>query len=356
MTRKETGKRRSRQLDALRALSVTAVLYTHFWNDHNSIGVLGIQLFFIISGYLITGILLHIRQLAEVEGADVGLALRNFYVRRALRIWPVYYGSLAIALLIEQQRLLHTLPWHMIFASNFLFASRNAWDPWFTSHFWSLSVEEQFYLLWPPFILFFPRPWLRSAIVVIVLTGIAFNILATILRLDNPGIAVLLPGALDALGVGAILALAGPWKWPTWLSYTGAAAAIFWVIANMTSLAGDTLDRYAVALSNELVLVAMAAVALSANAEVGGVIGKVLNSNVLGYIGRISYGIYVYHFIVLGLGLTFLPDYFERGLFQFVFMGAATVAAAALSWAFIEKPILSLKDNFPYRAMQPSPA
>src|SRR4051794_35296056 len=121
------------------------------------IGHLGVFLFFVISGYLITGILLRGRQRIVAGDGSRGQLLRSFYIRRTLRIWPAFYAVLAIAWLCDLTGLRDTIWWHATFTSNILFYIKNEWLPWPTAHLWSLSVEEQFYLLWPLLILSVPE-------------------------------------------------------------------------------------------------------------------------------------------------------------------------------------------------------
>ena len=140
------------QLDALRALAFVGVAVSH-WSPNFLAGIVpwgtGVQLFFVLSGFLITGILLRSRP------ADLGIsmptALRVFYVRRCLRIFPLYYGVLALCLLFAIGPIATTWPWHVSYLSNLFYARQGhaspVEDPFL--HLWSLSVEEQFYLLWP---------------------------------------------------------------------------------------------------------------------------------------------------------------------------------------------------------------
>ena len=145
---------RIRRFDGLRALAVLAVIQHHFGikavNDVLAPGGPAVQLFFVLSGYLITGILLDAR-----EQADRGAALTTFYIRRALRIFPAYYVALTLAASLNVN-VYDAWPWHAAYLSNVRIALDGKW-PGPVSHFWSLSVEEQFYLLWPMIVLFARR-------------------------------------------------------------------------------------------------------------------------------------------------------------------------------------------------------
>ncbi len=140
------------QLDGLRAIAVMAVVFQHFapsgWSKVIPWGGLGVTLFFVLSGYLITGILL--------KGREEPGMLRHFYIRRALRIFPVYYATLLIAALLAIPPVRETFWWHAFYLSNVLFALKNSYFG-AVSPFWSLAVEQHFYLIWPWVVLFVPR-------------------------------------------------------------------------------------------------------------------------------------------------------------------------------------------------------
>lgn len=141
-------------LDGLRAFAVGLVIYSHWMPGHYQFklpwGSAGVQLFFVLSGFLITGILLRCRtSVARLS------ALRAFYVRRILRIFPLFYCVLLLAYVLNIEPVRETVFWHLPYLSNFYFFSIGRWDG-DISHFWSLAVEEQFYLFWPAIVMFVP--------------------------------------------------------------------------------------------------------------------------------------------------------------------------------------------------------
>lgn len=147
-----------KQLDGLRAIAVLSVLYYHFYSNALPFGIMGVRLFFVLSGFLITGILLQCRRLAETGGQSSLFTLRRFYIRRFLRIFPLFYLVLLVSAVINLQGFRDGLWWHAAYLSNVYFAAGG--NAGATIHFWSLSVEEQFYLIWPWLILYVPRAWL----------------------------------------------------------------------------------------------------------------------------------------------------------------------------------------------------
>lgn len=304
-------------LDVLRALAVLAVVHHHTWGWPFHHAYQGVRLFFVISGFLITGILL--------RGPDDGGSLKTFYWRRALRIFPAYYLTVAFASLVDPHGMSETIWWHLTYSSNVLFAVQGYYLPDVAAHFWSLSVEEQFYLFWPVLIVFLPARWLLPAISLLMAFGLWFNLT----QWSNLGLGtyVLLPGSLDALGIGAMLAIAQQrGVRPHWIRATGLFGSVILIIALLWGI------PYADMRLLELSLGPMAWAVFEASASTSA-LPFVLNP--LRYIGRISYGIYLYHPLVL-LGLA-MP----KGPTAFVAAGAVTVFAASTSWHFFELPIKS---------------
>ena len=203
--------RYSPQLDGLRAVSVVAVAYSHWlpaWQFGLPLGA-GVHLFFVLSGFLITRILLALRDLPR-RGQAVG----RFYVRRALRLFPAFYLVLGLAWLADVPLVRETWAWHAAYLSNVRIASDARWMG-HVSHFWSLAVEEQFYLLWPWLIVWSPRTWLGPILAMAVLSGPASRYIAATVGLAEPFWALVPAGSADSLGVGALVAWAG-WRRGYW--------------------------------------------------------------------------------------------------------------------------------------------
>ena len=166
-------------------------------------GVYGVWLFFVLSGFLITGILLRVRD----QGTDIGAALGTFYARRVLRIVPLYLVVVLTGAVVGiGTSFRHDLIWHVAYLSNWLYALRGTWGDVATP-LWSLAIEEQFYLIWPLLILLTPRRYLRRSLVLVVAIGpiarIAFMIAfgAWSVRMLTPTLS-----EFDVLGLGAALA------------------------------------------------------------------------------------------------------------------------------------------------------
>ncbi len=358
------------QLDGLRAVAAGMVVCYHFYapvRQYVHLGGIGVRVFFVLSGFLITGILLRTRIAAEsAGGAARGMALRRFYIRRVLRIFPLYYFALGLAWLTRVDGARESIAWHAAYLSNVRFFLQNAVDhgKWggHVGHLWSLAVEEQFYLLWPWVIFLAPRRWLPSMALGLAALGPVFRYVV-FTATNNDIVAVLLPGCIDSLALGAYLAMSvlpefesHPLVRPVGPVVLWAGVALFGAYQAAELSNGWWTFRQ---VSFDLA-VAILGLWVVANAARGfaGPVGRMLGSAPLRYLGTISYGIYVYHLllpVILPKVARRLghPDAFTAlgdQTFPFlVFYGLVTVVVAAASWHFLEAPINRLKDRFGYR-------
>lgn len=165
------------EFDGLRAIAVMAVLQRHFWVNLLSVidtGVFGVQLFFVLSGFLITGILLDSVSRVRDHGSSIREELKTFYLRRFLRIFPVYYLVLAVTALLGVPTVTEYFGWHALYLTNFLVIELGKL-PNPSGVFWSLAVEEQFNLLWPAIVLLTPRRTLVPIMAALILLAIVFR-------------------------------------------------------------------------------------------------------------------------------------------------------------------------------------
>ena len=334
------------QLDSLRALAVSTVLLAHFWLPNLGLSSLGVRMFFVLSGYLLTSILLRERHDAAVCGAGRGTLLTHFYLRRILRIWPAYYAALAAAVLAGAHQLEETIAWHALFGSNILFFLEQQWYPPIASHLWTLAVEEQFYLVLPVVILFVPQRLLPSLLVVFVAAAIIYrSVVAANVGGTNDFYFLLPIAQLDALAGGALLALVqkrkGPVNWKMLLGWSVPATALLLLL--------PLPDGVDFTLTPAVEVLVMAGLVAAADAGIGGTAGAILSSRPLVALGRISYGIYLYHNFVaaaFNAGAVRLgyPEF--SGPFAFVLFYILTAIVAAASWFALERPALSLRRHF----------
>ncbi len=323
---------------------MAGVLYAHSVRSDAISGHLGVQLFFTISGFLITGMLLDAR--GEGERGEAR-PLRYFYIRRILRLWPAYYAIVSIALWRNWEDIRASAPWHLLYATNIYFYVRDTYDPWILDHFWSLGVEEQYYLFWPFVVYFCDRRlllWIIPALGILSWLGC---------WIADPfgwngqeiGVDALLPFSLNNLSAGGLLALwyrtgSRALDYVKPLGWIGLAA---WI--TIAALAG--VHSLWTIPCEALVFVA---VVHSAAQGSTGIAGRLLASAPLRYCGMVSYGIYLYHaFVIMALGNGWLFGRpFGTGWSMLALTTLLSIIAATLSWYMFELPINRLKRYFPF--------
>lgn len=357
------------QLDGLRALAALAVITEHFTRLESyirfPIGIFGLWLFFVLSGFLITGILLRAKADAGADRDELRHAWLAFYARRILRIFPLYYTVLLASVGFGLPGASRSFGWNAGHLANVPEVTRGQ-APGF-GHFWSLSVEEQFYFVWPTIVLLTPRRF-------IYVVAAAMVFMAPVARLtmlsisDNMHLArVVPPACLDGLGMGALLGLLRDGgdtssSLRRWLGRValGVGLAILSAIF-ATGLYGIGWRLPFSARYSAYALIAFWLIDRAADG-VRGWAGLVLESPPLLYLGKISFGIYVLHLIVpegikaiearTGLDLGF-PE--RLGLGQFAYVTVVAVILATISWYALERPINDLKRFFPYSRRRPGP-
>jgi peptidoglycan/LPS O-acetylase OafA/YrhL len=302
-------------LDTVRALAVSFVIIHHWfpafapWMEW---GTIGVDLFFFLSGFLITaGLIKHVDQPA-------GLILKNFYVRRTLRIFPLYYavtiGLIIIGVIGAEW------PWYILYFSNH-YMYYNGWQH-IVSHFWSLAVEEQFYIIWPVFVIVFSRKLLLPLLIVIAVSFflrvyLANERMSEVLTITN----------IYKFAVGGVFAyyINGFKKLPivASISFLVVAVALYFFTPIMRPL-----------------LVAIISFSLFHISLKGW-----LNFAPAVFLGKISYGIYILHNIV--------PFFIVKVLHadSVYFIPVCAISLVLCSWVsfrFFESPFLKLKKGFVY--------
>lgn len=313
------------QLDGLRALAVLAVLYTHFVSEQYWLfgiywGALGLRLFFVLSGFLITSLILR-------EKPPFRTAYVAFLLRRALRLYPILLITLSVAAVLNLTAVRETFFWHAAYLTNFYVAMSDTW-PGSTSHLWSLAVEAQFYLLWPFVLFFLPRRYLTATMVFLILGSLAFRLLWGSLEISHLGGWVLPIGCFDALALGSLLAISRKWVMPV-----GIAGLLIWLTTNEAWF-GWGLWNTQISITGAAMFFALV-VSLAAR----GVAWSGLNNAILQYVGTISYGIYVLH----------LPVWHYIGHKSALLALCLTMGLAAFSWHVLEQPIIRYGRKFTLR-------
>jgi peptidoglycan/LPS O-acetylase OafA/YrhL len=354
-----------RQLDGLRALAVFAVVAEHMtdlshWVRRIPLGVFGVQLFFVLSGFLITGILLRCRPDADPRNT-VGHSLWAFYGRRFLRIFPLYYLTLLILYLGHYPYVRETIFWHICYLSNVYYCLHDNYLG-HLSHFWTLGVEEQFYLCWPLLILFLPRQALLPVTLSMVAVAPLYRATLATLAPEWTLPRVWVPFAsLDSLAMGSLLALCAQ---PGWEAVR--RRAMWWglfmagpVLVELTILHFFKIEDYRVDTIYIRTPCGMFCFWLVGRAADGfpGLAGRFLTFGPIAYLGKVSYGVYVIHNFVPDLLLWFsrltgLPLVVQPGLLAIPVCLAVSAALASVSWYAFEAPLNALKVHFPYRPVR----
>jgi peptidoglycan/LPS O-acetylase OafA/YrhL len=354
-------------LDGLRGIAILAVFCYHFsggqtssnwlietWSSIAETGWLGVDLFFVLSGFLITGIL--------YDTAHRPNRVRNFYARRSLRIFPIYYGVLLLFLALTPVLGLHWKPGHLLYffyLSNMMpiltpgLGSPGHWM--IVGHLWSLAVEEQFYLVWP-FIVWHVRD--RRTLLRVSLSIMAGALILRLILVSR-GISYgyifpMLPTRIDTLVCGGITALLvrgpSPQRLPlrSVLLVSGIASLVLLVCMRFTAYGNQLLDTF----GYTIVAVCFACLVFSAQ-QGRGAIARIGRLHFLQFFGRYSYGLYLYH----GLLFVFLVQLVRPcqrllhsdligGVVVVVASLGITLGAAMLSYHCFEAPLLRLKKRF----------
>lgn len=339
------------QLDGLRAFAVIAVIIQHYIPQEYHLGIqwgeLGVQLFFVLSGFLISGILLQAK-----ENESQGWSLFAFFARRFLRIFPLYYVVLFVAYFGKIEPVPETIWWHCFYLSNvFFFFLHQDWHGCVT-HFWTLAVEEQFYLVWPWLLFLIPSS--KFSKLAWVVTGIGvFSRLA--LELAYPDMAphqALLISNVDALGMGALLTYAGTAVNVRIRKFLFLVLPLaIYVSIQIIAYTGNGIHPVLEWIRHECMLLIFVWTIAASSIGFKGRTGRLLTLPSLAYIGRISYGIYVIHNFALYPITVFCMNFdlnMPGWLLEFVLKIVLTFVGAAMSWHFFEAPINSLKRYFPY--------
>lgn len=342
------------QLDGFRALAVSLVVFSHFvgiqefgpraWLEYGRMGVVA---FFVLSGFLITFILLGYKQRMSLGELKRKEAWRRFFVRRTLRIFPLYFFVLFLfGYVVGLDRIRDQLWWHVSYLSNI---GQGVWDINYgnVNHFWSLCVEEQFYLLWPIAILLLPQEkvpsFMKALLGISVLAGVVWVVIGAPGKFINYSP---LGSCSFALGAGGLLAhqlrqnQTIPATHQFWLL---AAGSILFIAA---LLGGDKAFGFYLGLLHDTSWSMLCVWLLIQLAE-----GRatLLAAAPIAWIGKISYGIYIYHLILP----IYFPQLFSRlhigphstPLLRFSVEVASVIAVASASYLVLERPFLRLKEH-----------
>lgn len=306
-------------LDGVRGLAILMVLVVHFIGGAtaytsverlivkaSSYGVLGVDLFFVLSGFLITGLLIRAKGRPHY--------FRNFYARRTLRIFPLYYGVLVVIFLVLprvttlspllSEAAQHQL-WLWTYTSNFYIAAISSWGSLtYVNHFWSLAVEEHFYLLWPLVVFLVTRPTLERVCLAVIVGGLLLRLGLSASGMSELSISVLTPCRIDALCVGGLLAAVahrddGPRPLVTRALPAAAVLAGIIIVVSAWCAMSDIAVAPLHQVRNTLYAFFFGTVVLLSLRPASDRLGALFHHDALRFLGKYSYGLYVYHAILL---------------------------------------------------------
>jgi peptidoglycan/LPS O-acetylase OafA/YrhL len=346
-------KERLPQLDGVRGIAILVVMlhnesaqYPFLYLNHVfANGWMGVDLFFVLSGFLITGILLDTKQSNGY--------FRNFYARRCLRIWPLYYFSIFLMFVIVP--ILRPSEGHIIFQRSgpwwaFPFYMQNFLVPNPASAAgllgvtWSLAIEEQFYLVWP-----FIVRWCSSAVLRrITIAVISFSpLLRLLLSSHHVDLYSNTFSRLDGLMAGALIATITRSDNFVPSRFVAVAWIVFVVTLPVAFLTEALQARWIVFSSSAVASASLLYVALFSRQKW---LERALANRFVVYTGTISYGLYLLHKIPFDVGIT--KHFTKYPVLSAPLLFAAAYSIAAVSWIFLEKPFLNLKRCF---VTQPNP-
>lgn len=364
------------ELDGIRGIAILLVFAFHAFKRASyftanpilryiaqltSIGWIGVDLFFVLSGFLITSILLQKKDRKDY--------FKNFYARRILRIFPLYYLMLGIIIYSmsviapeDQAHIVERLPFYLLYQQNWLMAQGDL-PPIYLLVTWSLAIEEQFYLFWPFLIYFLKKRALILANIGIILLSTLIRIFMA-LALDDPirthyASYYSTISRLDTLALGALIAIIfresillqeklKKIAFPALVSTT-----ILVIITALTPNSSEILyTNVPIRLAGYSVLAIMggSSIVLSLTHDEFSLVRRFFRIKLLRFFGKYSYALYLIHPLILQIFLDLLWDAKFRGwqaYVSYLFISfSLTIILALLSWHLLEKRMLSLKKYF----------
>lgn len=343
-------------LDSIRGIAILLVIFGHWLpslriNKIISLGTIGVTIFFVLSGFLITRILLNNKETIE----NRWIIIKNFIIRRTLRIFPIYY-ILIITLYFFASETGTTLKqnfiYYLTYTSNVSMYLRQSWDG-MLSHVWSLAVEEQFYLIWPWLLVFVNKKRILGVIISFIVIGILSFYLIPLLFSLKKFYILLSITCFDALGIGGLLAYIAVYKdiynktlrnTLRLLCILGLIMIFLFVYFKIPHLSFRLLATF----------VGVYILYFAVYEKPTFIHRYLFENRFLIFIGKISYGMYLYHmvlqwiwvkFIVHNIHINHIPyQIYSFFIIKFIIL----ISLSWASWKLIEEPILGLKKHFEY--------
>lgn len=361
-----------KQLDFLRFFAVSLVILQHWFKLGSYFGIdigrIGVLIFFTLSGFLITKILLHSKTRIDEGRMTLGRSLKYFYLRRLLRISPIYYILIFSLFVLSFENLKEKFIWYFLYGSNFYVYIKQQWDG-LIGPLWSLAVEEQFYLFWPFIVLTIRRKSLKLALWACVLLGVILRVAFIFYARykfenanDSISAIVLMPTCIDCFGWGGLLSYYMLIENKKWEYFVSSNIFFLFVLISSTLVFLVSENLFILIFYPTTVSILSVLVIHRLLIERKGWVGKIINYRPFLYLGKISYGLYLYHgpFPFIFGTIDFILSKINSGISIYESLGSLNVnyrlgiwviyliIFSSISYYFIEKPINKLKEKFTY--------
>jgi peptidoglycan/LPS O-acetylase OafA/YrhL len=359
-----------KEFDSIRAIAVLLVILAHWFpggiTSSFSFGPIGVDIFFTLSGFLISRILIVERVKYETSNNKTSRlnSIKNFMIRRSLRIIPIYYLLLFLLIFFNDvfsNPVKQDWKWYFFYLQNILFHLNNAWPGGKLSHLWSLAVEEQFYLFWPWLILFFPLKWLLEAIITCFFIGfISVNFLFFSDTSFNSDI--LTSSCIHAFAAGGIIAYFQIQKENQFYRnknifiITG-LISFFYLLVVIFKIFPPLIDIRTII---SIVMIGLLTAIIFNKKRFYFLL--FLENKILISIGKISYGVYLFHNFIPTLLNAFLHWLEKKSIFLkfiiyksnlcnqnilfYIFSFLILISICYISFYFFERPINKLKFKY----------
>lgn len=346
------------QIDGLRCFAVIGVLIFHYGLLNYGGAIVskiplgsGVNLFFVISGYLITAILLQKKEDIANQLTTFGKEIKNFFAKRSLRIFPLYFIVLACIFIFYREETHQYFLYLLTYTTNIYMTLCNCYIDNRT-HLWSLAVEEQFYLIWPFIIFGLPKKAILPFIIFIIFLAVISKYYFLNFTSYQLGANAFLTSCLDSLGLGALLAYLQLYHNAFFSKLLNKYVLLFLIVAYTIYFIFPDYSTYQIKMlidNTATSLIYFFVVGIAAQNKFSGITKMALENKVSIYIGKISYGMYIIHNF---MGDAF-RNFFARKLpptnsheVRIMYWFLLTILLASISWYVIEKPLLKLKKRF----------
>jgi peptidoglycan/LPS O-acetylase OafA/YrhL len=337
-------------LNGIRAIAVFFVIISHRFPEKHilksfPLGNYGVDIFFVLSGFLISRGLFFQLNLNESNFNSNVQILKSFFLKRCLRIFPVYYTLLLFLFLtkgIIGNDFRENILWYVFYGANYLNYIQNKWFG-ALAHLWSLSVEEQFYVFFPILLIFIFRKRILLLLILFVIIGTLYPFFVS----GNSSILTL--SCINAFGIGSLLAYVEIYKnsfvfsFYKYSLFLSIPILLLLIVHNLYSTIPFFPERLAISI---IAIFIITQCLVKPNSFV---VCKILNNRFLNFVGIISYGVYLYHnivpkywnFILHKLKINF--NNFQFSYLEFFLQTSFIIVLSYFSWILLEKPILNLK-------------